>query len=534
MDNTENHNATLSWMQQSPFAWLGGHHVAYLAFCLGISAYTISHLVAKASDKWPVLNPTGFEILGIKRRMEFAKDAGDLIEKGRQVFPQQPYHMMTDTCDLLILPPKFVDGIRNNPDLNFTESVVEDFHASIPGFEPFRDGREDVLTKTVVRKQLTKLLNQVTEPLSVETDFALEHHFGTSSEWKEYEIFEEVLDVVARVSTRVFLGSELCRNEEWLSITKNYTVDSFIAAYILRIFPKPLRHIAHWFVPQCQRIRQQFADSKKLIMPVIQARRTLRERMQVEGKPTPDFNDAIDWLDHEAKGEPYDEASCQLGLSMAAIHTTTDLIVESIQNIMLHPELVEDLRKEIVQVLGAQGWKKTSLYNLKLVDSVVKESQRLRPAGMIAMQRTAIRDTKLPDGSVLPKGQRCAIDVYGPSGMADRENYENPDDFDPYRFARMRGQPGLDAKSHLVSTGPAHLGFGHGQHSCPGRFFSSNEIKVVLCHLLINYDWKFAPGFTPKRMENGFDLGTDPKNKVLLRRRNNPEIDLLNLQTSTT
>lgn len=117
-------------------------------------------------------------------------------------------------------------------------------------------------------------------------------------------------------------------------------------------------------------------------MPVIQARRTLRRRMQAEGIPTPDFNDAIDWFDHEGKGEPYDEASCQLGLSMAAIHTTTDLLIETMQNIMLHPELVEDLRKEIVQVLGAEGWKKTSLYNLKLVDSVVKESQRLRPSAM--------------------------------------------------------------------------------------------------------------------------------------------------------
>lgn len=117
-------------------------------------------------------------------------------------------------------------------------------------------------------------------------------------------------------------------------------------------------------------------------MPVIQARRTLRRRMQVEGKPAPDFNDAIDWFDHEAKGEPYDEASCQLGLSMAAIHTTTDLLIETMQNIMLHPELVKDLRKEIVQVVGAEGWKKSSLYNLKLVDSVVKESQRLRPAAM--------------------------------------------------------------------------------------------------------------------------------------------------------
>lgn len=152
----------------------------------------------------------------------------------------------------------------------------------------------------------------------------------------------------------------------------------------------------------------------------------------------------------------------------------------------------------------------------------------------VAMQRIAMRDTKLPDGSVLPKGQRCAIDSFGPLGMADSEHYENPDEFDPCRFARMRGQPGLDAKSHLVSTGLAHLGFGHGQHSCPGRFFSSNEIKVVLCHLLINYDWKFAPGFIPKRTEHGLILGTDPENKVLLRRRSNPEIDLLNLKVLTT
>ena len=160
-------------------------------------------------------------------------------------------------------------------------------------------------------------------------------------------------------------------------------------------------------------------------------------------------------------------------------------------------------------------------------------SNKLLIKSIVTMQRTAIRDTKLPDGSILRKGQRCAIDSHGPSGMCSSEHYENPDTFDPYRFARMRGQPGLDAKSHLVSTGPAHLGFGHGQHACPGRFFASNEIKVALCHLLIDYDWKFVPDFTPKRMENGFTLGSDPKAKVLIRRRSNPEIDLLNLYMTT-
>ena len=113
--------------------------------------------------------------------------------------------------------------------------------------------------------------------------------------------------------------------------------------------------------------------------------------------------------------------------------------------------------------------------------------------------------------------------------MTSDENYENPSNFDPHRFARMRGQSGLDANAHLVATGSAHLGFGHGQHSCPGRFFASNVIKVALCHLLINYEWKFQPNYNPKRIESGFILGFDPTAKIMLRRRSNPEIDLQNL-----
>ena len=69
-----------------------------------------------------------------------------------------------------------------------------------------------------------------------------------------------------------------------------------------------------------------------------------------------------------------------------------------------------------------------------------------------------MRDTKLPDGSILYKGQRCAVDSFGPSGMTSSENYENPSQFDPHRFERMRGEPGLDAKAHLVATGPRTLG----------------------------------------------------------------------------
>lgn len=68
----------------------------------------------------------------------------------------------------------------------------------------------------------------------------------------------------------------------------------------------------------------------------------------------------------------------RIGLSLVAIHTTSDLLQEVMIRIAQHPELFEVLRNEIVEVLGRDGLKKTALYNLKTMDSVLKESQRLK------------------------------------------------------------------------------------------------------------------------------------------------------------
>lgn len=65
-------------------------------------------------------------------------------------------------------------------------------------------------------------------------------------------------------------------------------------------------------------------------------------------------------------------------LSLVAIHTTSDLLQEVMIRIAQHPGLFKVLRDEIVEVLGKDGLKKTALYNLKIMDSVLKESQRLK------------------------------------------------------------------------------------------------------------------------------------------------------------
>ncbi|KAM4055522.1 cytochrome p450 [Hirsutella rhossiliensis] len=121
------------------------------------------------------------------------------------------------------------------------------------------------------------------------------------------------------------------------------------------------------------------------------------------------------------------------------------------------------------------------------MDSVLKESQRMKPTSVASMRRMATADVKLSDGTVLPKNKLTLVSL---QKHWDPESYENPDVFDGYRFYNMRQQSGKENKAQLVSTSPDHMGFGFGLHACPGRFFASEETKIVLCHILLKYDFK--------------------------------------------
>lgn len=81
----------------------------------------------------------------------------------------------------------------------------------------------------------------------------------------------------------------------------------------------------------------------------------------------------------------------QLALSVVAIHTTTELLTGTLLDLAQNGDYIDSLREEMIPVLeeqssvangdaegtGKTSWKKTSLYKLKLLDSALKESQRL-------------------------------------------------------------------------------------------------------------------------------------------------------------
>jgi len=187
---------------------------------------------------------------------------------------------------------------------------------------------------------------------------------------------DSILDIVARLSARVFLGDEeVTHNPQWLRITKDYTVDSFMASYEIRTYHKLLQPIIHWFLPQAQKVRAQLREAESIIKPVIQKRRSEKASGLTEK------SDTIEWTEEISKERnlQYHPAAFQLNLAVAAIHTTTDLLTYTMYCLLQNPEYIQPLRDEIVSVVSGNGLRHECLYKLKLMDSVVKEAQRLKP-----------------------------------------------------------------------------------------------------------------------------------------------------------
>ena len=96
----------------------------------------------------------------------------------------------------------------------------------------------------------------------------------------------------------------------------------------------------------------------------------------------------------------------------------------------------------------------------------------------------------------------------------------NPEIFDGFRWYRMRTVAEESNRHQYTTTTNSQLHFGHGRYSCPGRFFASLEIKMMLCHLLLNYDLKYPEGAgRPVNLRADDNIFPNPRAKLLLSKR---------------
>ncbi|KAF1983467.1 cytochrome P450 [Aulographum hederae CBS 113979] len=505
-----------------------------------------------------------FELFGVEKsdwlrfqaKLRFAQRGPEIVkealDKAKGGIPQ----VIGLTGPIVILPMKYLDEVRNHPDLSLKGISMTDFHTHLPGFDVLKKSDRYDIVEEVVRGKITRSLAQITKPVNEENTIVIDELFPQFTEWRETKFAYAAQRMAAQVSSRIFLGAPLCRNKEWLDISVNFTVHFFGAAVLMRMFPKLLRPVMNWILPPCYQLRRSVRTGTRLINEEMARKRALA----ASSSATTDKKslDALQWMEDIAAGRPYDYGAGQLLLSFVSIHTTSMTLMQLLYDVVDNLEYIPRIRQEIIDVVREDGgWEKSTLSKLKLLDSCMKESQRLslltvrklkpfpypcppsapslskkrmRPLSPkpnpetdyhvfvhpVPMTRITTRPITLSDGTFLPSHTRIGMSA---SHMHSPTHFPHPTTFIGDRFLHLRSQPGKESLYSFASPSPDHVGFGYGQHACPGRFFAGNEIKLMFAHLVMKYEWRFGEGGRPRNGNFGTELAPDMEAKVFFKAR---------------
>ncbi|OHF04561.1 ent-kaurene oxidase [Colletotrichum orchidophilum] len=383
----------------------------------------------------------------------------------------------------------------------------------------------------VVKADLTRHIPLLTQELSGEVQRSIHEALGSNAQYTEVNVFPKLLRVVAIVSGLAFVGSDMYRQEEYITNSITFTVDLFGAIAKLKAWPNwgPVRAIAARFIAPVKRLHIHRQKAYDYFIPRIQERRKATAGQEAGEKP----KDMLQWMINKADkfGIKNDEeiAMILILLGVAAIHTTTLTVVHILYDLIGHcPEVITELRKEIQTAMDGQGGKITTeaLYQMKLLDSVMRESARLNPTNVMRMQRSVLQSFQLSDGTLIPAG----VDIAVPALPVNLDEFKYPDAlrFDPYRFVHLRSGEKTDPIGYasrelyqFISVTKENMAFGFGKPACPGRFFAAAEIKLILIFILIDYEIKMPDGFEGRYANNvrGTSITPDFSKSIMIRSR---------------
>ncbi|KAI1121484.1 P450 monooxygenase [Nemania abortiva] len=338
--------------------------------------------------------------------------------------------------------------------------------------------------------------------------------FGAGSKlrsgWHAVQCFPFALRVIARLTTYSLFGGMLCRNIEFLDLCCQFGDAIPRDALILRAWPKFTR-------PYISKILTAPKLVKKLqdiILNEIHRRRSSREF-----NPMKDLLDfAINWVDgHRRQYNDWHVSDMMTNTIFAALHTSSQLVVHCLFELATRPEYWDPLREEVEQCFKEHGeGAKRAIDSMYKMDSFIKETQRTNPLDASALARMALKEYTFSNGLRIPKGSV----IFTPNSplFADEKFYPNPENFDGFRFEKMRNDPELGSSCDLTSTSEHSMHFGIGRHACPGRFMVSDEVKLAIIYLLQNFDFCMEDhSRRPKNVAFGKFILPDMNAKVWLR-----------------
>ncbi|KAK3385182.1 cytochrome P450 [Podospora didyma] len=462
--------------------------------------------------------------LGIPRlwpsQGKHAWDYKPMLDEAAEKYPHNPWFFAYSGFEFVVFPSAYVDEIRRLPAR--TASLV-DFLTTVQ-FGGWRLIGSDDSSSTLHKTASTDLARSIA-PLGLARQDtakrAWEAAAGSSGagKWATISLIWTVLDIVAKMGATGLVGEPLSRDKRWLTAVKVLPMTVGIGVISSSYFPRLLRPLVATLSYFPAYLVYQYQSY--LVRPTVEKAVRDFQNNKKEDKKKTTFVQLIVQRYKPSELSVEQVIKDVITASFESTPTTAASLYWMLTELLIRPDLVEELRGEVVSVLDKNGrLPQTQLHELAKLDSFMRESARVNTFHYLGLSRILREPVQLSIGPRLPKGTIVCVDQYHIHGSPDL--YPDPDIFDAFRSYRLRHRPGQETLHQYSSNGPELLTWGDGPQVCPGRVFAGNTIKILLAHLLLDYDIQMPAGaaYKPERLSlpNG-SVQPDLSVKFMIRRR---------------
>ncbi|OGM49897.1 hypothetical protein ABOM_001529, partial [Aspergillus bombycis] len=439
--------------------------------------------IGKGNEKW---------------RRTYLESARKLYQEGYKKFKDQVWIMPTsDGRKNAVVPGQLLSELSKLPEtvLSFPTAINKVLEVKYTKVAP-----DEPLAPYCIKADLNPALARLNPIIYREVENALRDEIPPcEEEWTPVFIYQKLVNTVAKVSGRIFVGVELSRNQDYLDTAINYTIELGNAVQAVKKMKPWLRPFLAWRLPEVQQLNKREELAIQFLEPIIQAR---REAAKDPNYQKPD--DMLQWFLNRSEAYKVNSTrrlvKMQLLVIFAGIHNTTVTATNVLYNLAVSPEYMQPLREEIRTAISDNDGMLTSraLQQMEKLDSFMKETIRFYPPELTSFSRQTVQGITLSNGQYIPPG--TSIETPLQAIYQDDSNYPDSDTFDGFRFYKIRRDGGatLHARNQFVTSNEQNLVFGYGRHACPGRFLAAAEIKMIISRILLDYDFKNADGRTER------------------------------------
>ncbi|KAG8169700.1 hypothetical protein KVR01_000445 [Diaporthe batatas] len=489
----------------------------WVALLLGAVPILLSFVQDKTyNDGLPIVNRYFSREPHFLSRLRWAVGARKILASAKEKFGDQPYRLARGDTDVVVLSPDYIAELNKLP----VEVISSrQWHAltmlgDVTGISIVRRTSYHV---KILLSRISPALPELLEPAAERACRALTRLLPQDPEapWTVIDPLDTFVRCVSEVVSLVLYGAPTCDDPELVQLCHEHTKHLFTIVFVLRWIPAALQPYVVWLLPAKWYLENGWKVIEARIVPLI------KQRMEEFENGLPANPDMVSWMVKDARSalqkDPWSLARLAGTLTAGGTYSTANFVVETLCDLVAHPELLEEVREEIrLQHEKCGGvWDQAAFNALDKLESAMKESSRLAPSAMLLYGRVVGEDFTLPGGLRLSKNQKIA--VCANDKAMDPEIFEDPETYRGRRFydadlASHRAQP-------FRHVDPVLLTWGSGRWACPGRFFANMTAKILLVKLLDEYEYKFPKGKRPPNaMMHEFIL-FHPLGRLSVRRR---------------